>query len=780
MRSAWRAAKIGFRRSVRSPAGVTANLLRAVAMSIAVATLLLAGSVPHALQERGDRVVSANSAHSQGRGTSPLSNSTRTVGVSMLTDWFGDQSINGFTLYDASPGDPLPAGISKPPAPGEMYVSPAMLDLLEGPDAELLTQRYPQRIAGVIAKPGVVDPGDLVVYAGAHRAADQSVDWYTRFGDPHESAAYAPLNWTLTLTVLAMLVAVFIAPPLACIALSTRLAAPQRTERIATLRLLGVRRSSLRWFVAGESLPGTLIGAIGGLALFFLGREIVGGWRVLGLAVYADDLTPGIFGIAAIVLGGIALAVSAAALGARSAMTDPLASRMGRVSPPRKGWRLATAGLSIVLLVVAQLGARLLAVGGKTELAVRTIPLLLCLISLPLVFPILIDYVARLVREPRTPATVLAARRIQGDAVGHSSAASVLGVGVLAIILLLGVIAAGRSSAVSATTHAIASPAFDAAPPGGGPSTSLSAARETASAIEGVRNASVSLSIMLDGPGADRTSAIVADCAVLARQLGVPCKPGDAFAAANIDGQAFATGTSYSVLQSGADGTVKPSSLDIVIPAMSRVSDDEPSRNMLFFTPEATGIAVDELATVGQSSVAASIVLEYDGDWRTLERVRDTLAPSGLMVTAESWQSPPDETFTALRAIAVAIAIIVALQAAVSLVAAGADYLAQRRATLAHLAAIGVRRSVLMRSMALSTAIPAVGAILLAAGSGVVLTLITRKLGGDGMGRAYSFVIPGESLILVLVGAICVVALACVALVPATREACRADRLRVE
>ena len=76
---------------------------------------------------------------------------------------FRSRDVRGRLLQGAV----FPPGLPRAPRAGEVFVSPALRDLLATPDGRrLLAPRLPGRVVGTIAPAGLLGPTDLAFYAG--------------------------------------------------------------------------------------------------------------------------------------------------------------------------------------------------------------------------------------------------------------------------------------------------------------------------------------------------------------------------------------------------------------------------------------------------------------------------------------------------------------------------------------------------------------------------------------------------------------------------------------
>ncbi|GAB3811410.1 hypothetical protein [Micromonospora zhanjiangensis] len=113
--------------------GWTRTLLTAFGVGVGVALLLLAAAVPAALsarQARGD-------ARDDLRLGEPIPAAANTLLVAPVETEFHGRPVRGRLLRAEGPAAPVPPGIPALPTADQVYVSPALRDLLGSPDAAL-------------------------------------------------------------------------------------------------------------------------------------------------------------------------------------------------------------------------------------------------------------------------------------------------------------------------------------------------------------------------------------------------------------------------------------------------------------------------------------------------------------------------------------------------------------------------------------------------------------------------------------------------------------------
>ena len=227
-----------------------------------------------------------------------------------------------FAVRGVGDAAPVPPGIPRLPGPGEAYVSPALAELLAGPDGSLLAPRV-GRVVGVIADAGLLFPGEVYGYVGAPAGLP-----IQRLALP--TVSFAPIEGpTEALTLSALIVlCVFVLGMLLPIGLfvvtATRLSTSTREARLAAIRLAGATQSQVRLLAASETAIAALIGCVVAWPIFLLGRIEVSKISVFGYRWFAGDFTPPLAGTLALLIGVPVFAVLVAMLGMRRLIVSPL------------------------------------------------------------------------------------------------------------------------------------------------------------------------------------------------------------------------------------------------------------------------------------------------------------------------------------------------------------------------------------------------------------------------------------------------------------------------
>jgi hypothetical protein len=175
----------------------------------------------------------------------PSSSSSQPVWASITTDHFGHQTIDRIDLAATGPDSPIPPGITKLPAPGQFYASPALTRRLDSTPAAELGDRFPGVQIGTIGSAALPSPNSLIIIVGRSAAelsrAPDSVQISTF--DTSSVHAGGRIGWDSNRLqiILAVGVLALLFPVLIFIATATRLSAARREQRFAAMRLVGVR-----------------------------------------------------------------------------------------------------------------------------------------------------------------------------------------------------------------------------------------------------------------------------------------------------------------------------------------------------------------------------------------------------------------------------------------------------------------------------------------------------------------------------------------------------------
>ncbi|MCC8244267.1 FtsX-like permease family protein [Saccharothrix luteola] len=694
--------------------------LTGAGIGLGVAVLLAASSVTTVLTERAERQSAAGPVYAEEVSGDVL----------YMTFWNTDYrgvAITGNFVRGTGTGAPVPPGTSRVPGDGEILVSPALADLLAAPDGELLRERFPQQVVGTIGKAGLTAPHDLKFYAGDASVGEDGKNAITRFGGEVTDREVEPV---LILLVMVGSVALLF-PVLVFVGITTRLAGAERDRRLAALRLVGAGSHRVRRIAAGEALLGAFVGLAVGAALFFTARQFVEDVRLLGISVFVGDLTPWppLAVLIAVLVPVLAVVTSVVAM--RRTVIEPLGV-VRHTKPVRRvlWWRVAPIALGVVALLtqagafggeVAQ-GSDVIVIGG----------IILLLLGIPVLLPWVVERAVGRLRGG-APSWQLAIRRLQLES---GTAARV--VGGVAVVLAGGI--ALQSVMASAQTRIIDRPTPEAdkgrivvglqdSPPDVAEQVTATLARTA-----GVREVHPTQGVTLKAGEDQYHMATVGTCEALRMQAVLPsCQDGDTFflspGSPHRSGYVeLEAGQQVSVLVGGGDETSQAPQW--TIPAFTEVKppDDDTSlyRAGLLVTPAA---ARDLPVDPDNSSVQVLVDPEQPD---IAEHVRNALAPlTWRAYTAyfgEVDQSERVKEFQSIRQALLAGSLITLLLAGASLLVLALEQVRERRRPLAVLAASGVPRGALSRSLLWQNAVPLLLALVVAVGVGGGLSVLLLRI----------------------------------------------------
>ncbi|EDY49728.1 FtsX-like permease family protein [Streptomyces clavuligerus] len=328
------------------------NVLTAVGVGLGVALLLIAASLPQIMSERDQRT--NNRLPHAFLLSEPARPTATSVVTADISTEFRSETVTGEVLRADGDRPKLPPGVDALPRPGEMVVSPALERLLGSPEGEPLAERLGRHISGTIGPAGLLDPGELLFYAGSDTlSADVEgfrTDGFGYTGEGFDSGSVDPV-----LTVLATLITVVLLVPVAVfIATALRCGGDRRDRRLAALRLVGADIRAVRRIAAGEALFASLLGLVTGFAFFALARLFAGSVRIWGLSAFPSDVVP-VPWLAALIAGAVpTVSVLLTLFALRSVVIEPLGVVRGsRTRPRRLWWRLLMPATGVAVLLLA-------------------------------------------------------------------------------------------------------------------------------------------------------------------------------------------------------------------------------------------------------------------------------------------------------------------------------------------------------------------------------------------------------------------------------------------
>ncbi|TDQ05546.1 ABC transporter permease [Labedaea rhizosphaerae] len=704
---------VGGSRSTKT--GIARLLMSTVGIGLAVFVLLVAVAAPNMLHARDSRQTGMYPSGEKVAGVAPTK-------VVMTSTYLRSDRIQELYLQGTGPNSPKPPGVDRLPAVGEVMVSPALADLLAGPDGALFAPRVPGRVVGVIDKSGVVDPGEFVLYAGANLPSADPEDGSMaeevyKFGFRTTVEASDPR----LLTMITVGVVVLLFPVLVLVAVSSRIAGAERDRRLAALRLVGADRRQVNRIAAAESLAGSGTGLVLGIGLFLLFRATIEHLRMIDLGFYTEDVSPPWLAVLLVILAVPALAVGTSLVSLRRTVIEPLGVvRRAPKIKRRLWWRILppAAGVALILMV-----------GDSSPWGLAAGAVLL-LLGIPLLLPWLLDRGLRGFRGG-SPSTQLAVRRLQLDTGTATRVVAGLSVVLAGAIAIQGVLAAEAKSFAlpeGASLGASVPDLLRINPDEGVAEQAVQLTR----GVSGVRDVAITQMFGVQGPQDSYYSVLLVDCADIHRVLAVhSCKDGDAFTptggAPEYSGQ----------VAQPVDGTVTGADHEDVpwhVPANVRpaprlpVDPNDPTSDS-YVSLVVTPGAMPAKRPMLYSTVTAQV---DPASPDVQDRVRNALAPLQWKVSVSRVSrdrlSDDQASFLVVRNGLLGGSLFTLLLAGVCLLVVALEQMRERRRAIAALSATGVPIRTLAKSILIQTAIPVAAGVLVAVVAGLGLSALVFPL----------------------------------------------------
>ena len=330
----------------------------------------------------------------------------------LVGDSYGEDPLIRVEVAATGERSPVTPGLGRLPEAGEYFVSPALARLIASAPNDVLRARFPGRQAGIVGDEGLTSPDALMAVVG--RPVDelsatpgaQKVRSIEAAPKEHDYNGFFKI--VLGLGAMGLLI-----PVLMFVATSTRLAAAQREERFAALRLVGATPRQVNQIASVEAGLASVAGVAVGFAGFYLFRPLVARIPFTGDPFFTSDLGLGWLAIAGVSVGVPLAAVLAGLLSLRRVRISPLGvSRHVTPRPPR-AWRLAPviAGLGILA------GTRLMPQSwGDLPVWIILGGFVVIIVGLMIAGPWLTMTGARLLAKlARRDSTLIAGRRLSDD-----------------------------------------------------------------------------------------------------------------------------------------------------------------------------------------------------------------------------------------------------------------------------------------------------------------------------------------------------------------------------
>jgi hypothetical protein len=399
--------RLGLRLTLRSGREALVRLaLTTVAVAVGVALLLGVLAEFHAFQAQSNQACWACTGGNP-QVPSPLPAQGELWNNSV--DFYQGQTLTRLDIAALGADEPMLPGISKLPAPGQYYASPALAALLRTVPADQLGDRFPGRMIGTIGQAGLTGPGQLAIYLGYTPTAVNAIGgtvWVTSIATAPAPEVFTPFfRYAFGIGVLAVLF-----PMLVLISTATRLAASRREERFAALRLVGGTPADIRMIAAVEAAVSAFFGAVLGTVIWLLVEPLVADGALIGTQYFSSTVTPAAWEYAAIIVGVPAIAMAAALISLRRVQISPLG--VSRRATPKQPtfWRLIVLALGVGLYFYG------LSVTSHKSIGAATYPgLLLTMVGLVIAGPWFTWATARLFGSVAAGAAPLLASRRLAD-----------------------------------------------------------------------------------------------------------------------------------------------------------------------------------------------------------------------------------------------------------------------------------------------------------------------------------------------------------------------------
>jgi hypothetical protein len=703
---------LGVRLSVAGGRSGWARLaMISLGVGLGVAMLLVAATIPTLVAARDARLA----ARAEDRAQS-VSRGADTLLIAVADSQYRDRTIHGRLVQPEGERAPLPPGVTRQLAPGEMVASPALARLLASDEGALLRGRWGERVVGTIGAAGLSGPGEYAFYLGTDRLSENSATRLRSFGraDVDEGIpTVLLLLGVVGLVVLLVPVAVFVAT-------AVRFGGEARDRQLAALRLVGADAATTRRIAAGETLAAAILGLVTGGLLYLAVGLLASRLVPAGMSFYLADLrpVPALAALVAVLVPVASVLVTLSAL--RRVVVEPLGVVRGSGERRRRlWWRLILPVAGLALLYPLHAGLSSNAEGFEYQVVAGVAALL---VGVALLLPWLVEATVRRLGGGGV-AWQLAVRRLQLDSGTAVRAVSGIAVSVAGAIALQGLLAAVQAQYTLETGRNTDQFQAMVLPHTIDPDGHWAAALTKAPEVRAVDTVTL-VKATPTGAGAahaDYTVLTVGDCGVL-RQLARldTCTDGDTFVVADGYGAPPRPGSTYILGKPAAD-----SAPQWTLPTTARTVPAHGG------DPQAgTTILVTPAALRGSRPVplVVDVYVALDpSDPDAIDRLRNAAAQVDPGASVQLIQTRTIEaTLLNIRQGLIAGATALLLLIGASMLVNVAEQLRERRRLLAVLIAFGTRRSTLAGSVLYQVAIPVLLGLTLAVATGIGLATILQ------------------------------------------------------
>ncbi|MFD9320599.1 ABC transporter permease [Streptomyces sp. NPDC060053] len=705
-------------------------VLTAVGVGLGVAVLLLTTAVPSAMAVRHDR--------EQARldwpfGSEQPAKGDDTLLVAQADTTFRDRDVRGRLVEPEGSRAPLPPGLSRFPAEGDMVVSPALKKLLAADGSALLRERIPYRVVGTIGESGLIGSQELAYYSGTTELASHMESYgatrLNEFGNPDPSKE--DTDPVLLLLILVVIV-VLLMPVAVFIAAAVRFGGERRDRRLAALRLIGSDGRMTRRIAAGEAMAGALLGLVLGTVFFLIGRQVAGSVEVMGISVWPSylDPSPALAVLVALAVPAAAVLVTLFAL--RGVVIEPLGVvRTAKPARRRLWWRLLLplGGFAMLYPMIGQGQTN-----GDFNQYLVSGGVVLILVGITALLPWLVETVVSRLGSGGV-AWQLAVRRLQLSSGTAARMVNGIAVAVAGAIALQMLFAGVDGAYTEATGQDLTQAQMQVRVPDGAP---LAATAQKFADTKAVAKVTALWEGYLgdsswnseNGPNLSG-ELTVGDCPALRAVAKLPsCKDGDLFV---LDGDLYSA-DGPALNKPGKKLYVEPSASgsteDVVWTVPAGITEARSVKGLTDYKRGGFLMTPSALPEAAEKLVNGEIYLSIDESVPdAYEYARNTAFQVDPLAEPMMWASTRQDTkFTTIRTGLLVGSACVLLLIGASLLVSQLEQLRERRKLLSSLVAFGTRRRTLGLSVLWQTAIPIALGLVLAMGVGLTLGVVLLRM----------------------------------------------------
>ncbi len=348
-----RALTLGWVLASRERGGAKRLFGIASGVAVGVALLLLVLAAYQGLQDRGARASWPFDASFNAEQTAERVFDDDTVWVAASGvlgapgDYYNGQAITRVSIAATESSTVIVPGIDRAPQPGEYFASPSLARLIDFAPADELGERFGTRI-GIIGDDALVGPESLLAIVGTEAdSVEPMLGASLRAelsGSSYPSSAYAMIAIVGGIAVLF--------PVVVLISIVTKLGQATRTERFATIRLIGASPRLVAVLSGIEAVVPALAGAAAGLGLFFVLRPLAALVEIEGSRFFVSDLAVPGWGMILVALGTALLAGLVAFVTALRGGLGPLGGSREQQERTPTWWSLVPLGVGALVIGV--------------------------------------------------------------------------------------------------------------------------------------------------------------------------------------------------------------------------------------------------------------------------------------------------------------------------------------------------------------------------------------------------------------------------------------------